>query len=153
MIIIRIATKQDKTAVLSLLDELLTYIDQTNHGTHEPVPNIGGKLFDEVISSKTFKIFLAEEDNKPVGLMTFFIYPVIRRGHWRGQIEDVIVTESMRRKGVGKLLLNAVQAYCKNNHISTFRLNSGLQLKDAHNFYEQNGGIFTERMYRFDISY
>ena len=147
----RLATVNDKLAVLGLLDELLSFIDETNHGTHTPVQTVGSPLYETVMRDNSLQIFLAEDHGQAVGLMTFFVYPVIRRGHYRGQIEDVFVTKTMRGKGVGSKLLEAVKAYCHDYGISSVRLNSGLLLTEAHAFYEKNGGKFTERMYRFDI--
>lgn len=91
------------------------------------------------------------ETGKTVGIATFFIYPVIRRGHYRGQLEEMVVTETMRGKGIGSKLIEPVIAYCKQNNIPTMRLNSGLEFTGAHAFYEKHGGKFTEKMYRFDL--
>lgn len=152
MITVRLATKEDKKDVLRLLDELLTHIEETQgYGNHEPTEVVGNNLFDELISDDKFKIFVAEEDGKVIGTATLFLYPIIRRGQYRGQLEEFIVTKSMRGKGAGSKLLEAVKEYCKDNNILSLRLNSGLSLIDAHKFYEAHGGKFTEKMFRFDL--
>ncbi|HSA83275.1 MAG TPA: GNAT family N-acetyltransferase [Patescibacteria group bacterium] len=152
MIVVRIATKEDKTDVLRLLDELLTHVEESQgYGSHEPTERVGSSLFDELIVDDKFKIFVAEEDGNVVGAATLFLYPIIRRGQYRGQLEELVVTKSMRGKGAGSKLLEAVKDYCKNNNILSLRLNSGISLTDAHKFYEAHGGKFTEKMFKFDL--
>lgn len=152
MVNIRTATENDKKPVLRLLDELLTYIEDTQkHGSHDPVEEVGSDLFNEVTTKNSVKIFVAEENSNIVGVATFFLYPIVRRGQYRGQLEELVVTKSMRGKGVGSKLLEAVKLYCKENKIHSFRLNSGIELTETHKFYEANGGKFTEKMFRFDL--
>jgi len=152
MVEVRLATQDDKKDVLSLLDELLTHIEETQkYGSHEPAEVVGSVLFDELIKKDTFKIFVAEENGNIVGVATLFAYPILRRGQYRGQLEELVVTKNMRSKGVGSKLLEAVKDYCKNNNIRSLRLNSGIELTNAHRFYEVHGGKFTEKMFRFDL--
>lgn len=152
MIIVRLATQEDKKDVLRLLDEMLTHIEETQgYGSHEPTETVGSKLFDDLISDDKFKIFVAEEDGKIIGTATLFLYPILRRGQYRGQLEELIVTKSIRGKGIGSKLLEAVKDYCKENNILSLRLNSGISLTDAHKFYEAHGGKFTEKMFRFNF--
>ncbi len=96
-------------------------------------------------------IFVAEEGGKLAGLVTFYLLPNIRHGWHRGHIEDVIVSQSFRRRGVGTKLFDAIKAYCRTNNIKVIKLDSGLELVDAHKFYEKQGGKYTEKMFRFDL--
>jgi GNAT superfamily N-acetyltransferase len=96
-------------------------------------------------------IFVAEEAEKVLGVITFYILPSTRHGSHRGHIEDCVVSKTARGKGVGTQLLDAVKEYCKQNNIKVFKLDSGSYLTDAHKFYEKNGGKQTEKMFRFDI--
>ena len=152
MINVRQAIAEDKKDVLSLLDEFLTHIEESKgYGSHEPTEVVGSKLFDDLISEDKFKIFVAEEEGKIIGVATLFLYPIIRRGQYRGQLEELVVTKSMRGKGAGSKLLEAVKDYCENNNILSLRLNSEINLTEAHKFYEVHGGKFTEKMFRFDF--
>ena len=56
-----------------------------------------------------------------------------------------------RRKGVGKALFDALKTWCKKHNVNVIKLDSGLELPDAHKFYESMGGKFTEKMFRFDL--
>ena len=150
---IRFATKDDKNDVLKLLDELGEEVNRKrNYSPHNAeAQKVGGPIFDEIISRKDTLIFIAEENGKLFGLVTLYLLSNIRHGWHRGHIEDFVVSEKMRGKGIGTQLLNAVKKYCKENNIKVIKLDSGLELTDAHKFYEKNGGKFTEKMFRFDI--
>lgn len=47
--------------------------------------------------------------------------------------------------------MKAIIAYCKKSKIKVIKLDSVLELEEAHRFYEKHGGKHTEKMYRFDI--
>ncbi|MBI4163116.1 MAG: GNAT family N-acetyltransferase [Candidatus Aenigmarchaeota archaeon] len=152
---IRFATINDKKACLKILDELGTEVKQ-KRGVEKistEAQRIGGKIFNEIIKRKDTKIFVAEEKGKIIGLATFYLLPNIRHGWHRGHIEDFIVHKEERNKGVGSSLMNYIKDYCKKNKVKVVKLDSGLELRNAHLFYEKHGGKHTEKMYRFDIDY
>lgn len=143
---IRFATLKDKKQILKLFDEFSVLLSA------EDIPSeVGGEILDEVLSRKDTMIFVAEEDNKLIGLISFYILPNIRHGMKRGHIEDTFVTSNARRKGVGGALFSAVKDYCIKNNIKVIKLASGNELTEAHKFYEENGGKTTEKFFRFDI--
>lgn len=98
----------------------------------------------EDIKSNSGKILLAEENSEIVGLVAGIInndecadydFKVPKRG----RITELIVSENCRSKGVGTLLLKAMERYlhsigCKDILISVFAYN-----ESAVNFYEKNG--------------
>lgn len=135
------------------MDELGEEINQKRgYSPHNAeASKVGGKMFDEVVARTDTMIFLAEDRGKPIGLITFYLLPNLRHGFYGGHIEDVVVSKAYRRKGVGSRMLEAVKKYCKKNNISVIKLDSGLELTDAHAFYQKNGGMFTEKMFRFDL--
>ncbi|MCY1532921.1 Acetyltransferase (GNAT) family protein [compost metagenome] len=62
-----------------------------------------------------WKAFVAEEDNIVIGLALFYT----RYSTWKGRrlyLEDFLVTESYRGKGVGKLLFERVIQEAKENN-------------------------------------
>lgn len=150
---IRFATNKDKVAVLKLLDELGKEVNKRRgYSPHNvEAQKLGGPIFDEIISRKDALIFVAEENGKLVGLVTFYLLPNMRHGYHRGHIEDFVVSKADRGKGIGSRLFDAIKKYCKEKNIKVIKLDSGIDLTDAHRFYEKNGGKFTEKMFRFDI--
>ena len=97
---IRRAIKEDCPRLLELVTELAVY---------EKAPNEVTVTLDHFIESgfgnnPVWWAFVAEED----GIHGFALY-YIRYSTWKGQamyLEDIIVTESMRGKKVGKLLFD-----------------------------------------------
>jgi len=152
-VIVRFANLKDKESVLKLLDELSDYGNflQGIIKKSQKAQKKGGPIYEALINRDDIKIFVAEEKSEVVALATFYFIPSIRRGFNRGLIEDFIVTGRMRGKGIGGKLLSGVKQFCKTNRIKNFKLSSGLELMDAHRFYEKNGGIFAGKLFRFDL--
>ena len=99
--IVRKGIKEDVPQVLDLIKELAEYekaLDQVSN-TVERLENDGfGK-------SPVYDLFVAEAENKIIGIaITFFRYST-----WKGKnlyIEDLVVSENFRRKGVGSKLID-----------------------------------------------
>jgi GNAT superfamily N-acetyltransferase len=143
---IRLATTVDKEKVLALFDEFSKFQNAKD------IPSeLGGYIFDEIISRKDTMIFVAEEEGNLYAVVTFYLLPNIRHGWHRGHIEDFFVISSMRGTGLGTRIFNEIKEYCRRNKIKVIKLDSGLELTAAHHFYEKNGGKYTEKMFRFDI--
>jgi len=103
MVIIREATINDQAKVFDLLQQLMT-----SATTESPVNQPGAiETFRRVVEEEQGTILLAEEDRQILGLVTLS-YPVaIRCGGIYSCIEEFIVTEQARGKGVGSKLLKA----------------------------------------------
>jgi GNAT superfamily N-acetyltransferase len=99
-ILIRQGEKKDLSATLDLIKELALYekaLDQVTN-TIEMMEE------DGFGSHPIFGFFVAEQSDKIVGLSLYYY----RYSTWKGKrlyLEDIIVTESLRGKGLGKLLL------------------------------------------------
>ena len=64
-----------------------------------------------------WQAFVAEDDNNVTGFALYYI----RYSTWKGQriyLEDLLVTEQMRGKGIGKLLFDALIEECKTKKYS-----------------------------------
>ena len=107
---IRLAIPEDKDQVLRLLDEFSKL-----HDAKEVPSEIGGQIFDEIITRSDTKIFVAEEENSLHGLATFYLLPNIRHGWHRGHIEDFFVSDSKRGTGIGTQIFDVIKKYCHNN--------------------------------------
>ncbi len=143
----------DKKQVLALMDEMGEEINKKRgYDTGNVMAvNVGGPVFDEIIRRDDTHIFVAEDGGKIIGCVTFYVLPNIRHGWHRGHIEDMIVSSTHRGKGVGSALFSAVRLFAKDHNIKVIKLDSGVELTDAHRFYEKQGGKFTEKMFRFDL--
>lgn len=154
MMKVRLARLKDKEDVLRILKELGEEINKKEgYSPHNiEVEDVGGPTFEEIIRDNRKRIFVATKKNKIVGLATFYLLPTIRHGCDRGHIEDFVVTRKERGRGVGSKLLRAIKEYCRENGIKVIKLGTGITFLEAQQFYEKQGGISREKLYRFDLN-
>lgn len=102
---IRKATREDCPGMLQLISELAEYEKAPQEVTVDP------KHFEEsgFGEKPVWWAFVVEETTS--NIVAFALY-YIRYSTWKGQVmylEDIIVTESMRGKGIGKLLIERLK--------------------------------------------
>jgi GNAT superfamily N-acetyltransferase len=100
-VIIREGTREDLPATLALIMELARF----EKGEHEVINSLEKMERDGFGDSPLFGFFVAEADGVVVGLSLYYW----RYSSWKGKrlyLEDIIVTESWRGKGIGKLLFD-----------------------------------------------
>ena len=106
--IIRIGVKSDLPRVLELIKELAVF---------ENAPNEVEVSVDEMLNwgfgqDKIFDFFVLEKESVIVGIAVYYY----KYSTWKGKclfLEDIIVTESERNNGYGKLLFNEVVKVAK----------------------------------------
>jgi GNAT superfamily N-acetyltransferase len=129
---VRKGTKKDIPQVLDLIKELAEFenaLDQVSN-TVERLENDG---FGE---SPVYDLFVAEDKNKIIGIaITFFRYST-----WKGKnlyIEDLVVSENFRRKGVGLKIFDEVKKFAKNSRCVGISLQVLEWNKTGINFYKK----------------
>lgn len=99
---IRRGTAADVPAMMELVRELALYEKAPNE-----VTNTEERMLAEGFGENpVFGSFVAEVDGKTVGISIYYY----RYSTWKGKrmyLEDLIVTESMRGTGLGKMLFDA----------------------------------------------
>jgi GNAT superfamily N-acetyltransferase len=108
MITIRKALISDCEAILTLVRELATYEKAPNEVT------INLEHFKEsgFGNNPVWWAYVAEESNTVIGFALYYI----RFSTWKGQrmyLEDLLVTENKRGKGIGKMLFDILIAEAK----------------------------------------
>tara|TARA_B100000029_G_C17275033_1_gene851286 strand:- start:28 stop:480 length:453 start_codon:yes stop_codon:yes gene_type:complete len=106
--IIRKGVKKDIPQVLDLIKELAEFENALNE-----VTNTVKRLEDDGFGDNpVYNLFVAESENKIIGIaITFFRYST-----WKGKnlyIEDLIVNEKFRRKGIGIKIFEEVKKYAQ----------------------------------------
>jgi len=96
-ITIRKAVKEDISTIIALVRELAIYEES------EDKMLAGQDIYERAFDAQQFEAFIAEAGSKVTGIALYYH----RFSTWRGPIlylEDFIVRQDYRRKGIGKLL-------------------------------------------------
>ena len=86
----------------------------------------------------THAIFVAECDSRVCGWVHAYVQQSIVLGE-RGEILGLVVAEDMRRRGVGRLLMNEGERWVRDRGIDMIVLRSNLQRPESHAFYPALG--------------
>jgi GNAT superfamily N-acetyltransferase len=100
-ITIRRAVKDDCPRLLELIKELATY----ERAPHEVTVTLDHFIESGFGKARVWWAFVAEVDERIVGFALYYI----RYSTWKGQamyLEDILITNEMRGKGIGKLLFD-----------------------------------------------
>lgn len=145
--IIRRAEKKDCPRLLELVTELAVYEKAPQEVT------VTLEHFEEsgFGNNPVWWAFVAEENNIVLGFALYYI----RYSTWKGQrmyLEDILVTEEARGKGIGKLLMDQliVEAKEKNYNGITWQV---LEWNEpAINFYKKYNASFDPEWVNVSIS-
>ena len=99
--------------------------------------NYGNNKCDEVaafLNDGTAIVFAATEQDELIGWV--WCHKINRMGKLRLHIAEISVSANFRRQGIGKLLLNTVESYAKENGYCEIDLLVTVSNKDALLFYE-----------------
>jgi GNAT superfamily N-acetyltransferase len=105
---IRKAEKADMPGALTLIKELAEY----EREPQEVVVTVADLERDGFGAHPLFHCFVAERENKILGIALYYI----KYSTWKGPcvfLEDIIVTQSERRSGIGKMLFEEVMKASK----------------------------------------
>ncbi len=131
---VRLATKNDMPQVWNLIHELAVFENEPD-AVEVTVEDL---IADGFGAQPAFTCFVAVENETVLGIALFYN----RYSTWKGRtihLEDLIVTESARGKGIGKALLTKVIQY---GHEQKLRRIEWAVLdwnEPAIKFYENNG--------------
>ncbi len=135
--IIRVATKEDCPRLLELVNELAVYEKMP-----QEVTVTLAEFEDAGFGNKpVWKAFVAEADGYIVGFALYYI----RYSTWKGcrmYLEDLIVTESYRGKGLGKLLLDQLIVEAREIGVSGITWQVLDWNEPAINFYKKYNAAF-----------
>ncbi len=139
---IRKATPADIPAIYNLICELAIFEKEPNavEITEEELYRYG--FSDEAF----YKCFVAEVQEKVVGIALFYF----RFSTWKGKavhLEDLIVTQSFRGKGIGQALYDEVLLYSQNEGVRRVQWEVLDWNQNAIDFYEKSGTTILKDWY------
>src|SRR4051812_18635224 len=83
------------------------------------------QMFRKISMYPDYKLYIAVKDGQIVGTFTLLIMDSLaHRGKPSGIVEDIVVDEIWRGKGVGKLMMQFAMNYCKKVGCSKLALSS-----------------------------
>ena len=132
---------ESKESTLKLVNRLLPQLSKS------APPLTSGKL-EEIVQSTHVHLFIAQEGAKVLGMLSLVVFPIPTG--IRAWVEDVVVDESARGKGVGRALSEyAVQVANKKGAL-TVDLTSRPSRVAANQLYQKVGFQLREtNVYRF----
>lgn len=101
---------EDIPQVLDLIKELADY----EKAPEEVITNAEQMIHDGFGENPSYKLLVADDNGIIQGIAVYFI----KYSTWKGKgiyLDDIVVREKMRNKGIGKKLFDAVIEDCKQN--------------------------------------
>ncbi len=135
---IRRITLNDLEKVFEIMKQL--YKESLNYDKFQEIYKL--KLTDE----NSYYV-VAIENKQIVGILTAELQMKLHRVKKQIFIEDLIVDENFRNRGIGKELLQNAINYADDKACDVVELTSYIDNEKAHKFYENNG--FIKHSYKF----
>lgn len=147
-VIIRKAVPEDCAPMLELIRELAEY----EKALHEVTLTLDEFIEDGFGKSPVWGAFVAELNHEIVGISLYYD----RFSTWKGRrlyLEDLVVTEKMRGKQIGKLLFDATLEYGKSNQYSGMVFQVLSWNEPAINFYKKYSPKFDNEWLNVSIEF
>lgn len=147
-IIIRKAVREDCVPMLNLIKELAEY----ERALHEVTLTLEQFTEDGFGRSPVWGAFVAEAGGEIVGISLYYD----RYSTWKGRrlyLEDLVVTEKMRGKQIGKKLFEATMEYGRTNAYSGMVFQVLNWNEPAISFYKKYSPKFDDEWFNVSIEF
>ena len=135
-VIIREGRKEDLSSVLALVKELAEF-EKAPQEVEVTVAEMEKNGFGE---NPVFRFLVAEAEGKIIGIALYYT----AYSTWKGKyiyLDDLIVTEKLRRSGTGKLLFDALLKEAKREGANQLRWHVLQWNTTAINFYKKYNAV------------
>ncbi|WP_336690677.1 MULTISPECIES: GNAT family N-acetyltransferase [unclassified Chryseobacterium] len=147
-VVIRKAIQEDCEPMLELIKELADY----EKALHEVTLTLDQFIEDGFGKSPVWGAFVAEFNGEIVGISLYYD----RYSTWKGRrlyLEDLVVTENLRGKQIGKKLFEATIEYGKSNQYSGMVFQVLNWNEPAINFYKKYSPKFDDEWLNVSIEF
>jgi GNAT superfamily N-acetyltransferase len=135
---VRIARLEDAESISRLTAQL---------GYDADAPAVAARL-SRILSRPDHRFFLADLDGRPVGWLHAAVVEYVETGPFV-VIAGLVVDRTVRRTGIGRLLMANAEAWAVEQGCGIVRLWSTSARTDAHRFYERLGYSHIKTQYSF----
>lgn len=104
-------------------------------------------IFGENLKNPNIIYILAFENDEPAGFVSCHAQWLLHHAALIGEIQEMIVAEKFRSKGVGKLLIAELITRAKSKGINQLEVTSSKKRESAHHFYMREG--FDQSHFKF----
>ena len=126
---LRDATLSDSTVIAALVSQL---------GYATAAADMKGRL-ELLLQHPEHSMVVAEISDEVVGMIAAQVGPALEFNGTYGRITGLVVDARWRGRGIGRLLMNHMESWCKNRGAHSLILTSGNHRLDAHKFYAAIG--------------
>lgn len=147
-VIIRKAVREDCAPMLELIKELAEY----EKALHEVTLTLEQFSEDGFGNNPVWEAFVAETGGKILGISLYYD----RYSTWKGRrlyLEDLVVTEEMRGKQIGRKLFEATMQYGKTGNYSGMVFQVLNWNEPAINFYKKYSPKFDDEWFNVSIEF
>lgn len=132
--VIRFAESSDLSDMADLLGELFAI-----EADFQPDPVRQHHGLSLLLETPSARVWVAEEEERVVGMITLQILVSTAEGGPVGLIEDVVVTKAWRGRGLGRELLAAAEDWAAENGLKRLQLLADRNNGPALDFYRRRG--------------
>ena len=137
--VIRPATENDIPRILELYRQLVINISQVEL-SQNPSPDDYRRAFTQIRSMPGHELLVAEDQGVVTGTMVVLVVPNLsHNGLPWALVENLVIDEGYRRRGLGKLLMDYAMARAKEEGCYKLVLSTSKKRKEAHRFYRSLG--------------
>jgi len=130
---IRNATRADLTGMSSLLNELFTIESDFTPDVRRQRQGLA-----QLMASEGSTLLVAADGKKIVGMCTLQPLVSTAEGGTVGIVEDLVIAEKWRGRGIGARLLDRIEEIARSRHMSRLQLLTDLDNEGALSFYKKH---------------
>jgi len=134
---IRLAQRRDAAPVAALLGEL----------GYPSSPEQATERLERIAADPSMWVIVAEAGSELAGLGALHVQNLVERDEPGCQVAALVVGQRFRRRGIGELLMQALEDEARRRGGKVIALNTAHRRADAHAFYEALGYEHTGRRY------
>lgn len=138
---VREATLEDAEAIYYLARDLADAL-----GDRRPRPEAVRARLDELLGEPKARVLVAEGEDGVVGAASLWIKPDLAHGDAVIEVPMLVTSQSARRRGVGKLLVEEIQNVAAAENVALVELVATKENDVARAFYRSLGFVETDHV-------